>query len=50
MNRLLLTLIATAALWAQAPDTILVNGKILTADANFTVQQAIAVQIGRAHV
>lgn len=32
------------ALWAQAPDTILMNGKILTADATFSVHQALAIR------
>ncbi len=32
---------------AQAPDTILVNGKILTVDARFSTRQALAIRDGR---
>jgi predicted amidohydrolase YtcJ len=32
---------------AQAPDTILINGKILTVDANDTVAQAVAISNGK---
>ncbi len=47
MKRLLPGLMMACALWAQAPDTVLINGKILTTDANFTVQQALAVRDGK---
>ena len=33
--------------WAQSPDTILVNGKILTVDAQSSVREALAVRDGR---
>jgi predicted amidohydrolase YtcJ len=39
-------LLAATALSAQSPDTILVNGKILTADAAFSTRQAIAIRGG----
>ena len=32
---------------AQAPDTILVNGKILTVDARFSTREALAIRDGR---
>jgi len=32
---------------AQAPDTILVNGKILTVDAQFSTREALAIRDGR---
>ena len=32
--------------WAQAPDTILLNGKVVTVDARSTIQEAIAVRDG----
>jgi predicted amidohydrolase YtcJ len=46
-------LIATGALllswaaWCQTPDTVLVNGRILTADDRFTRAQALAIRGGR---
>jgi predicted amidohydrolase YtcJ len=39
--------LTTAAVFAQAPDTILLNGKIVTADEGNTVHQALAVREGR---
>ena len=41
---ILLCLAAPA--WAQAPDTVLVNGKVVTLDARSTTQEAIAVRDG----
>jgi hypothetical protein len=38
---------APAVAHAQAPDTILVNGKIVTADDRFTIAQALAIKGGR---
>src|SRR6187399_1517832 len=35
------------ALRAQAPDTILLNGKILTVDSSFSIQQALAIREGK---
>ena len=51
MNRLgvigLFALFMAAPAWAQSPDTILVNGKILTVDAQSSVREALAVRDGR---
>ena len=47
MKRYIAALFASVALHAQAPDTILINGKILTADARFSTQQALAVREGK---
>ena len=33
--------------WAQTPDTVLVNGKILTVDDRFSVREALSIQGGR---
>src|SRR5580765_4053757 len=33
--------------WAQAPDTILINGKILTVDAAFSTREALAIRDGK---
>src|SRR4026207_1809290 len=33
--------------WAQSPDTVLVNGKILTVDDRFSVREALSIQGGR---
>jgi predicted amidohydrolase YtcJ len=41
------TLLLSAAAWCQTPDTVLVNGKILTADERFTTAQALAIRGGR---
>src|SRR6266446_1692264 len=38
---------ATASLPAQSADTILLNGKILTADAAFSTRQAVAIRDGK---
>src|ERR1700690_1602955 len=40
-------MLAAAGLCAQSPDIILVNGKILTADAAFSTRQALAVRDGK---
>ncbi len=40
-------LIGTAPAWAQSPDTIMVNGKVLTVDSQFSVRQAIAIRDGK---
>jgi hypothetical protein len=39
--------LAAAPALAQAPDTILVNGKILTVDAQFSTREALAIRDGR---
>jgi len=33
--------------WAQDSDTVLLNGKILTADGRFSTEQALAVRDGK---
>ena len=38
------TLAAAASTFCQQPDTILINGKILTVDAQFSVRQALAIR------
>src|SRR5712691_4302569 len=43
----LAVLAAPAVSRAQAPDTILVNGKIVTVDDRFTIAQALAIRTGR---
>jgi len=44
----LLVLLAFAApVWAQTAETILINGKILTVDAQFSIQEALAVREGK---
>jgi predicted amidohydrolase YtcJ len=40
------SLALTAAAFAQAPDTMLLNGKIVTADERGSVHQALAVRDG----
>jgi predicted amidohydrolase YtcJ len=40
---IVLFLLTCAPVWAQV-DTILINGKVLTVDANFSIQEAIAIQ------
>src|SRR5688572_30807582 len=50
MNRvvtLLLALFCSAAIAAEPPDLILVNGKVVTVDERFTIAQALAVKSGR---
>jgi predicted amidohydrolase YtcJ len=39
--------LAAAPAAAQAPDTILVNGKVLTVDAQFSTREALAIRDGR---
>jgi predicted amidohydrolase YtcJ len=39
--------LAAAPAAAQAPDTILINGKILTVDAQFSTREALAIRDGR---
>jgi hypothetical protein len=52
-NFVSIALLAVAALaaasptWAQSADTILVNGKILTVDSQFSTREALAVRDGR---
>ena len=46
---LLLSLVLTwsALLWSQSADTVLLNGKILTVDPQFSVRQALAIREGK---
>ena len=46
-SSVLLVLIGAAPASAQSPDTILVNGKILTVDAQSSVREALAIRDGR---
>ena len=39
-----LSLLFVAPSWAQTPDTVLLNGKVVTVDALSTIQEAIAVR------
>jgi len=43
----LMALLGTTAAVAQAPDTVLVNGKILTVDAQFGTREALAIREGK---
>jgi hypothetical protein len=47
INFALCILLASAPTWAQSPDTILVNGKVLTVDAQASVREALAIRDGR---
>jgi predicted amidohydrolase YtcJ len=47
MNRVFLILAITGALWAQSADTVLLNGKIVTMDAQGAIRQALAIRNGR---
>jgi predicted amidohydrolase YtcJ len=47
MKTALCVAILAASAWAQNADTILVNGKILTADATFSIYAAAAVRDGK---
>ena len=40
-------LISVGQASAQAPETILINGKVVTVDAQFSVRQALAVRDGK---
>ncbi len=42
-----LAIFGAGAAWAQSADTILVNGKVLTVDNQFSVREAVAVRDGR---
>ena len=45
---LLLVFLAMAPrVWAQTADTILLNGKVLTVDPQFSIQEAIAIRDGK---
>jgi predicted amidohydrolase YtcJ len=43
----LLAILAIPAAWSQNADTILVNGKVLTVDNQFSVRDAIAIRDGK---
>jgi hypothetical protein len=40
-------LLVSAPAWAQAPDTVLVNGKVVTVDGQSSIREALAVRDGR---
>lgn len=40
------TVLLASQVWAQQPDTILVNGKVLSVDAAFSTHEALAVREG----
>src|SRR5579862_2139728 len=44
MKRLALFFICTGAVFAQAPDAIYINGKVLTVNARFSMVEAFAVR------
>ena len=44
---MLLVLVGAMPASAQSPETILVNGKILTVDAQSSVREALAIRGGR---
>src|SRR5262245_50662299 len=44
---LFLFLLMSTAAWGQAADTVLINGKILTVDQQFSAQEAIAIRESR---
>jgi predicted amidohydrolase YtcJ len=44
---LLLSLWMTPSAWGQVADTVLINGKIVTVDQQFSIQEALAVRDGR---
>ena len=49
MKKLLFILLMSIAAraWAQGADTVLINGKILTVDSQFSTQEAIAIRDGK---
>src|SRR6185369_7034430 len=47
MLRLATLLAISTAAWSQTADTVLLNGKILTVDSQFSTREAIAVRDGR---
>src|SRR5437588_8118450 len=46
-NVLFVLFLSVAPAWAQVADKILVNGKILTVDAQFSTQEALAIHDGK---
>jgi predicted amidohydrolase YtcJ len=44
---LLITLAVSLPAWSQSADTILVNGKVLTVDPQFSTREAVAVRDGK---
>src|SRR5438105_2428380 len=47
MLRLASFLLISSAAWSQTADTVLLNGKILTVDSQFSIREAIAIRGGR---
>jgi len=43
---LLVTILGAAMAWAQSADTVLLNGKVLTVDNQFSIREAIAIRDG----
>src|SRR5579864_8178414 len=43
----LLAIVAAPAAWSQTADTVLVNGKVLTVDNQFSIRDAIAIRDGK---
>jgi predicted amidohydrolase YtcJ len=43
----IVVVLCAASAFAQAPDTVLVNGKILTVDAQFSTREALAIRDGK---
>jgi len=44
---ILCALVLSSAAWSQSASTILVNGKILTVDSQFSIREAIAIRDGK---
>src|SRR5437870_4421275 len=44
---ILLILLMGPAAWSQTADTLLINGKILTVDQQFSTQEALAIREGK---
>ena len=47
MLRLAALIAISTAVWSQTADTVLLNGKILTVDSQFSTREAIAIRGGR---
>ena len=49
MKKLLLLVLLSVAspVWSQTADTVLLNGKVLAVDTQFSIQEAIAVREGK---
>ncbi|HLQ79045.1 MAG TPA: amidohydrolase [Terriglobia bacterium] len=47
LSAAILLCLLTAPAWAQTPDTILINGKVLTVDSRFSVREALSIHDGK---